>query len=518
MKVTDYLSLMTRNSFRNRRRSLLTVSSLAVSLCLLGLLMAMYRALFFGGETTPAQALRLVTHNRVSLAQPMPASSEQKIQQLPGVQAVMVRQWFGGTYRDARDTRNFFARFAVRPAKLFQIYSELGIPEDQKEAFVRQRTACVVSRELANKFGWNPGERIALAGDIWAANLELTLVGVFDDPDHNEVLFFNHDYLRESLAPSDANRDLHFQLMVQAQRPEETARSEADLEQVRADLENARVTLARTRTLVEQGILARQSLDDAEARYNAQTARYASFEKSYALVRTGPRREEIEAMRAQVRQAEGTLAFAQSQLENTVIHAPISGVILGRNVERGEFVTTGFVGDRGAKGYVVSLADLGDLQAELDINQNDFAKLGASQPATVTTDAYPDRKYRGVIAEISPEANRQKATVQVKVKVLNPDEYLRPEMNASVAFHSSDRPEEHAETRPLLTIPASAVREGAVFVVVDGKAVRRQVQVSGASPQGVMVASGLIGGEDVIASPPAGLKEGQKVRPKEKQP
>ena len=301
-------------------------------------------------------------------------------------------------------------------------------------------------------------------------------------------------------------------------RPEETARSEADLEQVRADLENARVTLARTRTLVEQGILARQSLDDAEARYNAQTARYASFEKSYVLVRTGPRREEIEAMRAQVRQAEGTLAFAQSQLENTVIHAPISGVILGRNVERGEFVTTGFVGDRGAKGYVVSLADLGDLQAELDINQNDFAKLGASQPATVTTDAYPDRKYRGVIAEISPEANRQKATVQVKVKVLNPDEYLRPEMNASVAFHSSDRPEEHAETRPLLTIPASAVREGAVFVVVDGKAVRRQVQVSGASPQGVMVASGLIGGEDVIVNPPAGLKEGQKVRPKEKQP
>jgi len=223
MKVTDYLSLMTRNSFRNRRRSLLTVSSLAVSLCLLGLLMAMYRALFFGGETTPAQALRLVTHNRVSLAQPMPASSEQKIQQIPGVQAVMVRQWFGGTYRDARDTRNFFARFAVRPAKLFQIYSELRIPEDQQQAFVRQRTACVVSRELANKFGWHPGERIALSGDIWAANLELTLVGVFDDPDHNEVLFFNHDYLRESLAPSDANRDLHFQLMVQAQRPEDVA-------------------------------------------------------------------------------------------------------------------------------------------------------------------------------------------------------------------------------------------------------------------------------------------------------
>lgn len=221
MKTTDYWPLIIKNSFRNRRRSLLTITSLAVSLCLLGVLMAMYRALFYGGETSPSQALRLVTHNKVSLAQPMPASSEQKIQQIPGVQSVSVRQWFGGTYRDARDARNFFARFAVRPDKLFQIYSELRIPEDQKAAFIHQRTGCVASRDLANKFGWNPGERIALQGDIWAANLELTLVGIFDDPDHNEVLFFNHDYLRESLAASDPNRDLIYQIILQAERPED---------------------------------------------------------------------------------------------------------------------------------------------------------------------------------------------------------------------------------------------------------------------------------------------------------
>ena len=219
MKTVDYLPMITRNSFRNRRRSLLTISSLAVSLCLLGLLMAMSRALFFESEQSPAQALRLITHNKVSLAQPMPSSAEQKIQQIPGVHAVSVRQWFGGTYRDARDTRNFFARFAVRPDKLFQIQSELIIPEEQKQAFLRQRTGCVSSRDLANKFGWNPGEKITLTGDIWAANLELTLVGIFDDPDHNEWLFFNHDYLRESLPTSDPNRDLIYQIMVQADRP-----------------------------------------------------------------------------------------------------------------------------------------------------------------------------------------------------------------------------------------------------------------------------------------------------------
>ena len=300
-------------------------------------------------------------------------------------------------------------------------------------------------------------------------------------------------------------------------RPEETARSQADLEQVRADLENARVSLDRTRTLVEQGILARQALDDAQARFNSQSARYASFEKSYVLVRTGPRSEDIQAMRAQVTQAEGTLALAQSELANTVIRAPISGVILERNVERGEFVTTGFASDRGAKGYVVSLADLSDLQAELDINQNDFAKLGANQPAAVTTDAYPDRKYKGVIAEVSPEANRQKATVQVKVRVLNPDEYLRPEMNASVAFHTADKRDEHAETKAPITVPASAVRDGGVFLVIDGKAARRQVQAAGASQTEVIILSGLIGGENLIVNPPSELREGQRVRSKKEQ-
>jgi HlyD family secretion protein len=302
-------------------------------------------------------------------------------------------------------------------------------------------------------------------------------------------------------------------------RPEETARSQADLEQVRADLENARVTLNRTRSLVEHGVMSRQTLDDAQARYDAQVAKYASYEKTNALVRIGPRREDIDAANAQVKQAEGTLAFAQSQLDNTVITAPISGAILERNVERAEFVTTGFVSDRGAKGYVVSMADLNDLQVELDINQNDFAKLGPRQPAIITTDAYPDRKYQGEIIEISPEANRQKATVQVKVKVLKPDEYLRPEMNASVAFYTPEKPGEKganqaSAAKPLITIPSSAVRDGAVFMVVDGRAVRRQVQVSGTSQQGATISNGLIGGEDLIVNPPADLKDGQKVRPK----
>jgi HlyD family secretion protein len=247
--------------------------------------------------------------------------------------------------------------------------------------------------------------------------------------------------------------------------------------------------------------MSKQTLDDAQAKYDSAAARVASVDRTYELVRLGPRHEQIDAVRAQIEQARGSLAYAQTQLDNTVIKAPISGTILERNVEKGEFVTTGFVGDKGAKGYVVSIADLNDLQVELDINQNDFAKLGPRQAGIVTTDAYPDRKYKGAIEEISPEANRQKATVQVKVRIFEPDGFLRPEMNASVAFISTDTGGAARQAKPVVVVPPAAVHDNAVFVIVEGRAVRKQV-------------SGLIGGEDVIVNPPADLKEGQRVRPK----
>jgi HlyD family secretion protein len=215
-------------------------------------------------------------------------------------------------------------------------------------------------------------------------------------------------------------------------------------------------------------------------------------------------------------QAKGALAYAETQHENTVIRAPVTGTVLERAVEKGEFLTTMFVGDKGAKGYVVALADLNDLEVELDISQNDFAKLHARQKGIVTTDAFPDRKYDGFIYEISPEANRQKATVQIKVKVQNPDDYLRPEMNASVAFVSDEKmAAAGAPARPVIVIPNSAIRDNAVFVMFDGKAVRRVVKTGSTNSKGMRIEDGLIGGEDLIVNPPAELKNGDRVKPKQ---
>jgi len=326
------------------------------------------------------------------------------------------------------------------------------------------------------------------------------------------------DEYRAHLLESKGNLEMLKARLAEAEhgsRPEEIAKAKADLEQARADQQNARVTLERTRDLVNQRVMSRQALDDAQARYDGAAAKVASFDRAYELVRLGPRQETIDALRAQVNQAQGTMDYSQVQLDNTVIRAPLDGTILERNVEKGEFVTTGFVGDKGAKGYVVSIANLHELDVELDINQNDFAKLGPTQPGIVTTDAYPDRKYQGVIREISPEANRQKATVQVKVRVIDPDDYLRPEMNASVAFYSTQKSGTHqTEAKPIVTVPSSAVRDNGVFIVVNGKAVRRIVKLGGTTPQGIQVAEGLIGGEDVIVNPPGDLKDGQRVRSK----
>ncbi|MBV8551492.1 MAG: FtsX-like permease family protein [Acidobacteriaceae bacterium] len=193
-----YLPLTFKNTLRNPRRTILTIANMAVSLCLLSVMIAMYHALFFSQET-PGQALRLVVRHRVSLAQPIPVAYEAKIRALPGVKEVSIWQWFGGTYKDNRDPKNFFARMGVEPKAFMTIRTQMEMPEDQRRAFITDRTGCVVSSDLVDKFHFKVGDRITLLGDIYPVNLELKVVGIFKDPDAIQTLFFNYDYLRDAL-------------------------------------------------------------------------------------------------------------------------------------------------------------------------------------------------------------------------------------------------------------------------------------------------------------------------------
>ncbi|HTU44687.1 MAG TPA: FtsX-like permease family protein [Bryobacteraceae bacterium] len=216
-----YFSLAFKNSLRNRRRSILTISSIAVSLCLLGVLIAIYHALFFGQET-PGQALRLVTRHKVSLAQAIPAAYEDKIRAVRGVKEVSPWNWYGGTYKDNRDPDNFFARMGVDPKAFMTIRTQMEMPEDERRAFITDQTGCVVSDDLAKKLNFKIGDRITLIGDIYPGNLELKVVGIFKDPDAEDTLFFNIKYLRESLPL--ARRSYDSTIAILADSPEDVPR------------------------------------------------------------------------------------------------------------------------------------------------------------------------------------------------------------------------------------------------------------------------------------------------------
>jgi len=192
-------ALILKNTWRNRRRTILTVLSVGASLCLLGVLMAVYHAFYFS-EASPAQALRLVVRNRVSLAFPMPVYYRDKIRQAAGVREVGMSQWFGGTYKDSRDPKNFFARMAVEPDKLYTMRPEMTLPPDERDAFLKDRTACLVGRPLAATHNLKVGDRVTLVGDIFPVTLELTVRGVFDAPENAEILYFQWKYLEESIS------------------------------------------------------------------------------------------------------------------------------------------------------------------------------------------------------------------------------------------------------------------------------------------------------------------------------
>jgi HlyD family secretion protein len=301
-------------------------------------------------------------------------------------------------------------------------------------------------------------------------------------------------------------------------RPEEIAQAEHNLDEARATLVNDKANLDRIRPLVAQGVLAKQQLDDAVARYDSSQQRVNSLEKVHQLAKLGPRVEQIQRAQGDLTQAEGQYAYAKSQLDATLIRAPVSGTILERTAEKGELVTAQFASgaEGGPRGSVVALADLNDLQVELDISQNDFARLGPKQRGIITTDAYPDKKYDGVTDEISPEANRQKATVQVKVKVLNPDELLRPDMNANVQFLSDTN--QAAGARGVV-VPIAAVRDRDtkkyVYVVEGSNATEREVKVLEPRSAGYLV-DGVPAGTTVVVNPPAALKNGGRVKIKGK--
>ena len=189
---------VTKNAFRNKRRSILTVLSIAFSLLLLTLMMTIWRGAYLDpGSAESAQ--RLWVRHRVSLSFSLPSYYREKIRAVPGVAAVVPVSWFQGVYKDQKP-ENFFPRFGTDPEEFFKVFRDMQMPDDQVKAWQRDRQGVIVDDTLAKKYGWKLGDRIFIQGDIYPVNLELIVRGIFHATPDNQSVYFNAKYVEEAVS------------------------------------------------------------------------------------------------------------------------------------------------------------------------------------------------------------------------------------------------------------------------------------------------------------------------------
>ena len=268
----------------------------------------------------------------------------------------------------------------------------------------------------------------------------------------------------------------------------------AQLQEAEATRDQVKRDLARNRELVARNLEPRRTVEDLESQLAGAEAR-------------------IGVQHAQVASARASIEYARANYENTFIRAPFDGTVLRKDAEVGEVVAPVATGGGLTRGAVVTMANLSTLEVEVDVNEAYIAQVTDNQPTRIVLDAYPSASFAGKVRQIVPTADRQKATVQVKVSITDRDSRILPEMGARVEFLDSASTQTDAPTR--VFVPADAVRtEGAntiVWVVRDGRVSRVVIDAGPVSGGRREVRSGLSGGESVVIGQADGLADGDKV-------
>jgi HlyD family secretion protein len=267
-------------------------------------------------------------------------------------------------------------------------------------------------------------------------------------------------------------------------------------------------SVARARAAVE-----RAEADLAEYARQLRLAADLATQRIVAVDQRDAAQGRVRIAEAAVSQAKADLAFAEAQLQNTVIRAPFGGVVVKKMAEVGESVAPipPGVNISTSSGAIVALADLATLEVEADVAEANVAKVANGQPAEVTVEAIPDRRYKAVLRQVIPTADRTKATVMVKVTILDKDKdtFLEPEKKEAAPA---------AAAAPVVLVPRESVvtRDGkpTVFLVREGKAVARAIVLGTERQSQVIVKDGLSGGETVVARPKDDLKDGATVKVK----
>jgi RND family efflux transporter MFP subunit len=272
------------------------------------------------------------------------------------------------------------------------------------------------------------------------------------------------------------------------------ATSRFNLEQAKAELNDATLSLNRVQELVEKDFVARSEYDTAVARHRKAVAA-------------------VKAAEATIRANEAAWEAAKIQVEYTLIRAPFDAVVLTKNADIGDIVTP-FSAATEAKSAVVTIADMGSLQVEADVSESSLSKVRIGQPCQIQLDALPEKRFRGAVHMILPTGDRTKAAVMVKIRFVDQDPRILPEMSAKVSFLSR-------AVTPEGDIPRTAVSREAV---IDSNGEKRVFRIRGdrvseisltlGSSIGDMmeVVNGLQAGDQVVLNPPKRLTDGAKIR------
>lgn len=292
----------------------------------------------------------------------------------------------------------------------------------------------------------------------------------------------------------DANARHALRLAEARQAAAESALKEIEVRQREAELD-----LGRIRKLVTSGVDSQASLDGAQAEFDSLGAR-------------------LDAARADVEVSRREVAVGQQDLEDTLIRAPFDGVAISKDAQTGEIVSPISAGGGFTRTGIGTIVDMGSLEIEVDVNEAFIQRVRPDQPVQATLQAYPDWAIPAHVITTVPAADRQKATVKVRIAFDQlGDSRILPDMGVKVAFQAEASPQTAA--RPRMLVPATALRrEGAnavAFVLRDGQVERRAVGIGGTIGGEVEVLSGLRGGDRVVIDPPADLGDGQRVRVRE---
>jgi len=266
--------------------------------------------------------------------------------------------------------------------------------------------------------------------------------------------------------------------------------------EVEVRLEEARLTLARRQRLSKEGLATPADLEQAEAEVNSLIARIGS-------------------QREQINVADRQVALQQTAIDDMVIRAPFSGVALSKDAQPGEMVSPVSAGGGFTRTGISTIVDMRSLEVEVDVNESYINRVTAGQPVTAVLDAYPDFEIPAKVIAVVPTADRQKATVLVRIGFNALDPRILPDMGVKVTFLREPTEGSAPAARPVALVPKSAVRtEGGasyVFLVKQDTVERRAVQTAGTDGDRLEVTAGLSAGDRVVVAPPPGVAEGTPI-------